>query len=173
MTPEIDYGSLSDDALAVLASSVAAEVERRRVMAAAAAEVERVTSQWLHAAGRAPGAPWAQPTGAHDAYPVGWVVAHRGAWWVSLVPGNVWEPGTEATAGVWRREEEATTPDDGAEDGPGVVGPVLEWSGDRVAYAVGDRATRGEAAYRCIQAHTSLPTWAPEHVPSLWERIEL
>lgn len=37
---------------------------------------------------------WVQPTGAHDAYPVGFgPVAHAGRLWVSTTPANVWEPG--------------------------------------------------------------------------------
>lgn len=36
---------------------------------------------------------WVQPTGAHDAYPLGAKVSHNGARWVSSVAANVWEPG--------------------------------------------------------------------------------
>ena len=38
-------------------------------------------------------AAWVQPTGAHDAYPVGAQVTHNGATWESTTPNNVWEPG--------------------------------------------------------------------------------
>ena len=34
-----------------------------------------------------------QPTGAHDAYPMGAHVMHGGIEWVSDVDANVWEPG--------------------------------------------------------------------------------
>lgn len=37
--------------------------------------------------------PWAQPTGAHDAYDIGVVVSHNGTRWRSVIVGNVWEPG--------------------------------------------------------------------------------
>ena len=41
-----------------------------------------------------PGIPaWVQPTGAHDAYPVGAKVTHNGATWENTTPANVWEPG--------------------------------------------------------------------------------
>lgn len=36
---------------------------------------------------------WAQPLGAHDAYPLGAKVSHNGKKWVSDVANNVWEPG--------------------------------------------------------------------------------
>ena len=36
---------------------------------------------------------WRQPTGAHDAYPLGAQVSHVGKRWVSDIDGNVWEPG--------------------------------------------------------------------------------
>lgn len=41
-----------------------------------------------------PGIPaWVQPTGAHDAYPVGAKVTHNGETWENTTPSNVWEPG--------------------------------------------------------------------------------
>lgn len=36
---------------------------------------------------------WVQPSGAFDAYPVGFVVEHDGSVWESDTPANVWEPG--------------------------------------------------------------------------------
>ena len=36
---------------------------------------------------------WVQPTGAHDAYPMGAHVMHGGIEWVSDLDANVWEPG--------------------------------------------------------------------------------
>ena len=40
---------------------------------------------------------WRQPLGAHDAYPVGYVVTRNGSLYESLHPTNVWEPGTDPT----------------------------------------------------------------------------
>jgi hypothetical protein len=37
-------------------------------------------------------------------------------------------------------------------------------------YAIGNLASYGGAHYRCIQAHTSQPDWAPPVVPALWQR---
>jgi hypothetical protein len=39
------------------------------------------------------GAAWTQPTGAHDAYPLGAKVAHKGKTWTSTAAANIWEPG--------------------------------------------------------------------------------
>lgn len=36
---------------------------------------------------------WRQPTGAHDAYPIGAKVSHNEKHWISNVDNNVWEPG--------------------------------------------------------------------------------
>ena len=36
---------------------------------------------------------WVQPTGAHDAYPLGAQVTYNGKVWESTVDGNVWKPG--------------------------------------------------------------------------------
>lgn len=36
---------------------------------------------------------WVQPMGAHDAYPKGAKVSHKGKRWVSAVDANTWEPG--------------------------------------------------------------------------------
>lgn len=39
-------------------------------------------------------APWVQPTGAQDAYPLGALVTHKGQTWENTgSPANVWEPG--------------------------------------------------------------------------------
>ena len=41
---------------------------------------------------------WSQPAGAHDAYPKDTKVFYKGKLWVSLILGNVWEPGVSG----WR-----------------------------------------------------------------------
>lgn len=46
-----------------------------------------------------------------------------------------------------------------------------EWSGDSVAYKVGDRVKYFGLLYKCIQAHTSQSVWAPDVAVSLWVRI--
>lgn len=44
---------------------------------------------------------WRQPTGAQDAYAKGDKVSHNGKHWISLIGGNVWEPGTAGTETLW------------------------------------------------------------------------
>lgn len=46
------------------------------------------------------GAPWVQPQGAHDAYPIGRTVTHNGKTWENITLANVWEPGVSG----WREE---------------------------------------------------------------------
>ena len=46
-----------------------------------------------------------------------------------------------------------------------------EWSGDGVAYVVGDKRQYDDKPYRCLQAHTSQASWNPKDAPSLWARI--
>lgn len=51
--------------------------------------------------------PWVQPTGAHDAYPIGADVSHGGAIWRSVVDANVWEPGVSG----WVAAADGGTPE--------------------------------------------------------------
>lgn len=46
-----------------------------------------------------------------------------------------------------------------------------QWSGDSVAYAVGDRCLYGGVLYKCLQEHTSQETWTPEGAVSLWAKV--
>lgn len=43
---------------------------------------------------------------------------------------------------------------------------------DSKSYAVGDRVRYGENLYKCLTAHESQPSWAPDVSPSLWVRID-
>ena len=45
---------------------------------------------------------------------------------------------------------------------------VAAWSGNSVAYAVGQLVTYNGSEYKCIQAHTSQAGWDPADVPALW-----
>lgn len=45
------------------------------------------------------------------------------------------------------------------------------WSGDGVAYAVGDRVRYGGVLYKVLQAHTSQEGWTPTDAPSLFARV--
>ncbi len=48
---------------------------------------------------------WIQPTGAQDAYNTGDKVSHIGKHWISLIDGNVWEPGALGTESLWQEAE--------------------------------------------------------------------
>jgi len=43
--------------------------------------------------------------------------------------------------------------------------------GSGVAYAVGDEVRYEGEHYRCLQAHTSISSWAPDVVPALWSHV--
>src|SRR5579883_1527360 len=45
---------------------------------------------------------------------------------------------------------------------------VAAWSGNNVAYSIGQLVTYNGSEYKCIQAHTSEPNWDPVDVPALW-----
>jgi hypothetical protein len=78
--------------------------------------------------GEAPPLPeWVQPTGAHDAYPLGMWVTHNGYDFVSLLEANVWEPSPESN--FWR-----VSPD------PGPL-PWVQPTGAADSYDIGDRVT--------------------------------
>ncbi|MFC3978739.1 lytic polysaccharide monooxygenase [Streptosporangium jomthongense] len=48
--------------------------------------------------------------------------------------------------------------------------PAQPWAAG-VSYYAGSVVTYGGSAYRCLQAHTSLPGWEPANVPALWQRV--
>src|SRR5579883_2475512 len=48
---------------------------------------------------------------------------------------------------------------------------VAAWNGNSVAYSVGTLVTYNGSEYKCIQAHTSEPTWDPADVPALWSFV--
>lgn len=48
---------------------------------------------------------WKQPVGATDAYNVGDKVSHNNKHWVSIIDGNVWEPGAVGTESLWEEKQ--------------------------------------------------------------------
>lgn len=123
-----DLTELSDIELRGLQDAVTAEVQRRTIPAT----METLNRAYLVGSGAAEGEPWRQPQGAHDAYPLGWVVAHRDALWESLVAGNVWEPGVSG----WRQKV-------GDDEWPAWVQP----SGSHDAYQRGDRVSHNDSRW--------------------------
>lgn len=100
--------------------------------------------------------PWVQPTGAHDAYPLGARVVHNGSAWESTIDANVWEPGSAGAETLWTN---LTPPP-----------PTNEWQAG-ANYKVGDQVTYQSVLYECLQAHTSQVGWEPPNVPALWRQI--
>lgn len=144
----MDFSTMTDAEVEDLGRLVVAELARRRIVADAPAEVERINRAVLAAEGRNPGGAWSQPTGAHDAYPPGWQVSRNGKTYESLVPGNVWTPGDPADPQSWRWWREVVPA--GSDDWrPGV------------AYAAGAEVSHAGKRWRCAVAHTSQADWAP------------
>jgi chitodextrinase len=89
----IDWEAMSDEELAVEVKAGTTEKKNRDRIAEAPAELLKIQKEVLYAEDIAPDAAWRQPTGAHDAYPLGWTVTHKGTRWVSTLNSSVWEPG--------------------------------------------------------------------------------
>ena len=47
----------------------------------------------------------------------------------------------------------------------------VAWDGAGHEYAPDERVRHGGVLYKCLQAHTSQSTWAPDVAPSLWARV--
>lgn len=45
------------------------------------------------------------------------------------------------------------------------------WSGDGIAYAVGDRVRYNGVLYKVLQVHTSQPDWTPDTAVSLFAKM--
>ena len=50
-------------------------------------------------------------------------------------------------------------------------GLYSEWK-ENVQYHTGERHLHNGVLYKCLQDHTSQPTWTPAESPSLWVRID-
>ena len=162
--------TIPDDLTGIDAAAALAELDaqmselwlyrsRLHLIATAAARADEAAAAVLEALGRVDGRPWAQPAGAHDAYPLGREAVHAGRRWRSLIPGNVWPPGD--VPGLWLDlgPAEGSTP---APDAPA-------WA-EGVAYTVGQLVTYAGVVYRCTLPHTAWPGtgWTPDVSASLW-----
>lgn len=154
--PEIDYQSLTDDEVAQLKAEASLEQDRRIRVAQAPIKAEELAVEYLKDVGRDHGSDWVQPTGAHDAYPLGYQVVHNQIVWESLIPANTTTPGSDP-----RWWKDLTTVED-----PNV------WSPNAKTYVVGDIVTFNGKSYECLQAHTSQAGWEPNVVPALWKDLD-
>jgi len=85
-----------------MVATATAELERASLLNSAPEELAALQTAILAQEGIHPGDPWRQPTGTHDAYPLGALVSHKDEDWESTVAANVWEPGVSGwkTVGV-------------------------------------------------------------------------
>ena len=148
----MDLTALTDDEARDLLARVYADVQRRDAIAQAPAQAEALAATYAAAIGRKDGDPWTQPTGAHDAYPLGAVVTDAGKMWISLIPANVWRPGVSG----WREQV--------AQGYPVWVQPT----GGHDAYKVGDRVSFEGADYESTINGNS---WSPTAYPAGWRKL--
>ena len=141
-----DYQLLSDDELGAIRAEVEAELSRR---ARARSREQDINRLLLDGMTSPEGHSWVRPSGAHDAYPLNWEVSHGGKRWVSLVLGNVWEPGESG----WR--EVVVAP------GPGETPTRPAWvqpTGAHDAYPIGAEVGYGGQFWR---SSIGANVWAP------------
>lgn len=148
----MDLTTYTDIDLDALRVQVLTEQERRRLIAEAPAQAVALADRYAAAIGRQDGDPWIQPTGAHDAYPLGITVTHEEKVWESLTPANVWEPGVSG----WREQV--------AQGYPAWIQPT----GAHDAYAKGDKVSFNGQDYESLIDGN---TWSPSDYPAGWKAI--
>ena len=146
----MDYTTMTEQELSNVIEEVQEELRRRQNVEAVNREVSVVLRQArLNGVTEAPepGAPWEQPTGAHNAYMVGDVQTHNGKTWESTVDNNVWEPGVSG----WREK-----PEDGG------VPEYVQPTGQHDAYNTGELVTFESDVYKALQDGL---VWSPADYP--------
>ena len=143
------------DAENAAADAAIADAQAEAEAATLAAQTQAlVTSSLALSQANAPedGAPWVQPTGSTDAYPLGALVTHVSKTWESTVDFNVWEPGVAN----WREQ---------------TVGGCPTWvqpTGASDDYNTGDCVTFEGV---CYQSLIDANVWSPTVYPAGWEEI--
>lgn len=101
---------------------------------------------------------WRQPQGAHDAYPKDFKVRHRGYTWQSLIPANVWEPGSAGAETLWK-----------CLDCPPPA-QYTEWvSGEQLTYNPDKPIIRTYQGRKYqLRQNPGINIWPPPTVPALW-----
>ena len=148
----MDLTTLTDEDLDALRVAVLTEQERRRTLTDAPAQAVALADRYAAAIGRQDGDPWVQPTGAHDAYPLGITATHGGKTWESLTPANVWTPGVSG----WRELV--------AQGYPAWVQPT----GGHDAYKKGNRVSFDGSDY---ESRIDGNVWSPTVYPAGWKTI--
>lgn len=142
----------TDEDLQRYRDAIDAEIRRRETLKDAATKIDDLSRDLLTANGVKPGDPWSQPTDASNAYPKDWEATHADKVWVSLVSGNVWEPGVSA----WREKV----------DEPGVP-EFVQPTGAHDAYQTGDKVMFEGAVYTSSIDNN---TWSPSAYPAGWTK---
>lgn len=133
-------------------SAAQTELDRAVLLASAPTELAAVQQLTLQTQGISEGAPWRQPTGAHDAYPVGYVVTHNNKTWESTTPANVWQPGVSGWREIVAEGYAAWIQPTGAHD----------------AYKIGDRVSFNGSNYESL---INANTWSPTAYPAGWKKL--
>lgn len=151
----MDYTTMTEPELSNVIEEVQGELRRRQNVEAVNREVSVVLRQArLNGVTETPepGAPWVQPTGAHDAYMAGDVVTDDGKTWESTIDNNVWRPGVSG----WREKTSDGSP-------PEFVTPA----GQHDAYNTGELITFNGDVYKARQDGL---VWSPADYPQGWEK---
>ena len=159
---EAQVRGLDDAALEDLRRLVSIEMERRRALAWAKVEAERVASEYAAAVAGLPPTPLAEVSQAGVVGPGERIVDEQGVEW-------------ENTSGAWLSPHVAgpvAYPLGWARSGESAPDPqaVHEWDPDGHAYQVGDQVSYQGVVYQVVQSHTSQQGWAPDIVPALYTR---
>lgn len=152
----MDLQAMTDADLETLAAAVGIEQQRRRVLATAQQQAEDLAAAVYQAMG-GDGRPWVQPTGAHDAYPLGAAVIEGGVEYVSTHPANTWGPPSQHPR-WWRRHEEPAS--------------VSEWDPE-IEYRPPVAVSLDGVVYDLTHTHAS-PGWRPDDpaMHAVWKRRE-
>lgn len=148
----MDLSTMADDDLDALRVAVLTEIERRRTITDAPAQAAELADRYASAIGRQDGDQWQQPTGAHDAYPLGATVTRNGKTWQALTASCVWEPGVSG----WREVV--------AEGYPAWVQPT----GAHDAYVKGARVSFKGSDYESLIGGN---VWSPTGYPAGWLKL--
>lgn len=149
-----NISEMPDAAWAELYGTIQREQVRRDVIGSADQQLANIVSQYQEASGlhQEVGAPWVEPTGYLDAYPLDFEVTHNGKTWVALRNGASGEPGV--VTGDWQEKQ--------------VEGEYTEWVQPYAGseYPVGALVTHKGHKWR--NDHTGPNGWEPGATGSQW-----
>lgn len=139
--PDLTLYSIGD--LRLIIEEARTELEHKTVIASASDRIDAILTEVKGAQGFKRGDLWRQPQGAHDAYPAGAQVFHKGRTWDSTTTANVWEPGVSG----WKEYA-----------APGTVKPWKSPTGAHDVYNVGDIVMHEGKRWRSTAVAN---VWAP------------